>query len=64
MSGYLTSLGVSGCRGIGTSNILAEYELILNRAGFYNLSREDTEKNDDLSKAQIRAFYTFPAAST
>ena len=44
LSGYLTSLGVSGCRGIGTSNILAEYELILNRAGFYNLSREDTEK--------------------
>ena len=30
--------------GIGTSNILAEYELILNCAGFYNLSREDTEK--------------------
>ena len=44
LSGYLTSLGVSGCRGIGTSNILAEYELILHRAGFYNLSREDTEK--------------------
>ena len=65
LSGYLTSLGVSGCRGIGTSNILAEYELILNRAGFYNLSREGGYgKNDDLSKAQIRAFYTFPAAST
>ena len=44
LSGYLTSLGVSGCRGIGTSNILAEYELTLNRAGFYNLSSEDTEK--------------------
>ena len=65
LSGYLTSLGVSGCRGIGTSNILAEYELILNHAGFYNLSREGGYgKNDDLSKAQIRAFYTFPAAST
>ena len=44
LSGYLTRLGVSGCHGIGTSNILAEYELILNRAGFYNLSRENTEK--------------------
>ena len=44
LSGYLTNLGVSGCRGLGSSNIPAEYEIILNRAGIYNLSRDDMEK--------------------
>ena len=48
LSGYLTNLGVSGCRGLGSRNIPAEYdsmiEIILNRAGIYNLSRDDMEK--------------------
>ena len=44
LSGYLTNLGVSRCRGLGSSNILAEYEIILNCASIYNLSRDDMEK--------------------
>lgn len=42
--GYFISLGVSGCCGIGISNILVEYEFIFNCVGFYNLLREDMEK--------------------
>ena len=62
LSGYLTSLGVSGCRGIGTSNSLAEYELILNRAGFYNLSREDTEKMTICPKPVSYTHLTLPTS--
>ena len=39
---YLTKLGVSGSRGLGTR--ITEYEVILNRAGLHSLSKEDRER--------------------
>ena len=44
LSDYLTNLGVSGSRGYGTQNVPVEYDLILNRAGLHNLSKEEKGK--------------------
>ena len=39
---YLTKLGVSGSRGLGTR--ITKYEVILNRAGPHSLSKGDRER--------------------